>query len=627
MLAKTQFRISQEMALKFQIISKANRDGKEFIDFKFLDIQEDEKQISVKIATGFEKKEKQKVLCFLKDKINPYQATFLGWAFIVLNRGENDYMKKAGHFLGWAISKNVESYLPYYLLADNNFFRDGVAEIDRYYADMLPDDSSYFPFDIPIYIIEFADLYKALNKTDISPLYYLLLGKLEKNIIRAQSILKEGWKKFPDDFDLALKYATRLFREENNLPGCLEVIEKYKSFNNQVYLDSDYLKFIYLEVITRNLLGDLEGAIKTIEVSGLNSDLENFFLGIILYKKDDIEAEKHFVKAIEENYKDDEITQASLYYLLGIYKRSYQENKSKIGPIIDSIKLRDNRFNIWHIDINYLKLAKKSLNDLIDTNLNDMLLKKIQGILGYVFCFELLKIHSNEGEIAIKKNRFLMMRGTDLLESALKFYPNNKDFNLAYSDLLYIDKKYDKTSEKDFKEAYPDVVYEDKRYDNAMIYALKALGDTRSSTFADNYISLEDCSDDLLENYVDILSTELNRSESAVLEYFRMRLTDDIKCLYNKKKYNLVVDLFNYLDNCWDTKLEERLKRDGYDGYFSIEAILFEVAYAFNEMDNIPKAKWAYEKYSESYVSSSALNNLALIYEKAGDIPKAIDLK
>lgn len=101
-----------------------------------------------------------------------------------------------------------------------------------------------------------------------------------------------------------------------------------------------------------------------------------------------------------------------------------------------------------------------------------------------------------------------------------------------------------------------------------------------------------------------ILIDDLEKNSDFQENFEASSLEEIITVLFKNKLYSQVIKLKQHFTI---TKLEESCS-------------LFEIAYAYNEIDNKYEAKNMYEHYLTKYTSGAALNNLANIYRDTGDI-------
>jgi tetratricopeptide (TPR) repeat protein len=92
----------------------------------------------------------------------------------------------------------------------------------------------------------------------------------------------------------------------------------------------------------------------------------------------------------------------------------------------------------------------------------------------------------------------------------------------------------------------------------------------------------------------------------------------DIEELFNKKQYETISDIYSLLEG---QALELFFSPDELEDGYTFFDRRFEVAYSLNEAKRTDEAQKVYESIDDP--SSSVLNNLALIYERQGDMKKA----
>lgn len=113
-----------------------------------------------------------------------------------------------------------------------------------------------------------------------------------------------------------------------------------------------------------------------------------------------------------------------------------------------------------------------------------------------------------------------------------------------------------------------------------------------------------------IDNLITEIVTTLE-DEYSFRQVFLEYLEPVIDELHKQKKYELVISLYEKFSKQQIDKAD----------------IWFEVGYAFNELGNLEKAKYAYNRCNDIKGETSAtLNNLANIYKKEDKLDKAIDM-
>jgi tetratricopeptide (TPR) repeat protein len=161
----------------------------------------------------------------------------------------------------------------------------------------------------------------------------------------------------------------------------------------------------------------------------------------------------------------------------------------------------------------------------------------------------------------------------------------------------------------------------EKKYDEAMEYKVRSM--MRGTENNDFYMEAElgNCSEEFIQNYPNLFKQIYDNSDYTPDEYIKYQFESDIGSLFTKKYYKQICELFLLLESAF-----EDVSSIGKDGVLR-EGDLFEIAYSFNECGYDDKALWLYEKkLGINKEDSSVLNNMALIYEKKGNIKKAKEM-
>ncbi len=135
--------------------------------------------------------------------------------------------------------------------------------------------------------------------------------------------------------------------------------------------------------------------------------------------------------------------------------------------------------------------------------------------------------------------------------------------------------------------------------------------------------AVESCRDE--EKYI----IEFSNFKELELDYVVDYICNNIKIYsFNQKKYQKLIE----------TIIEELFKREKYNVIIRITENIdfkqldylefgFELAYSYKELKKEKEAKKIYEEYMDKYPNSDAtINNLGVIYEKEGNLEKALEL-
>jgi len=573
-------KVTLERAKNFGIKTEPKKDSQHGIEIKPELIKEDKEKILIKFSIVDGENQKSQEIKYLKKTLTPYQSTFVGWVFIVLENSNNNYRTKAREFLNMAIkdemdffaNKNEASCLPYYLIADNNLF------------EWSRDTMQY-------------KLYQASKCTDVFPDFYRLLKRFEENKIRRFGITKQALEKFPDNEFFIDEVARDLFNNKK-YRDCEKLILKHKQLlGNHQWTTYEHLRLTLFRALLK--LKRFNEAKKLLNTSTYGKCLMKLFEGVLYYESNKYKkAIDCFLETIQEDTDNFNETIMSMYYLLSCYIKT--GNKQAIKDIIQEFPLSMNEFTLLTCDFDYKDFANKALKDALKLSLDDLTRAKIKGLLSYVL-HENLPNPERESEREVERKLTAteetnLKNGIKFIKDALLFYPQSRFFNAICSDYFYLKKDYDE----------------------AMKYALKTSGKDENRDYLSPYTSLERCSDEFLNNYADHIKTILKKSGSSLLSYIEFTFEFDIETLWKLKKYSVIVDLFNYLKD--DIQNLSTIGEASGSG-------LFEIAYSLKEQNDDEQAKYVYEEYLKTHnESSSALNNLAIIYENKENLRKAKEL-
>lgn len=557
-------RISLEKAKLFGILSPGSGVKKDNIEVSIKSIKQKKDNVVIRTEiSNLTKNPKAKTLTYDQEKLTPYEATFVGWAFLLLADYKNNYKERAKKFLEYAVRIGTDSCFPFYLLF--------------YYDLEAPDDYRR------------AWVYDPAGKKDVFPEFFHLLWRKEKNKIKALGFVKKGLQKFPHDIRLATIWASYLVKE-GRFEETLIFLRQLEpiNFEKTHFTDSERYQFLVFESLVK--LKKFEQAEEFLSRAKLLPDALCFLKGLLCFEKKDYKkAIEFFNMAIEEDVGY-EVTQASLYYLLECYLLEHDVAKVK-----DIIELLPNEeiHGITEFAFFYRNTAKDILEKILKIDIDEIAKAKAKGNIAYIILLDELPIFEKQDRKLTSEELRSLNYGLCLIRESLEYYPYSKTFNGVCSDLLYLTKDYD----------------------NAVKYKLRILSDNKGEEYYAE-ADLKKCSDVILNTYHAVLKDEIGANEEAINEYIKYSFDGDIKTLYDRKKYQIIVNLFNWLKKKLD------LSKVGEWG--GDEGGLFEIAFSLKEVGDIEQAGYIYEKEKEIHGEGcSILNNLAIIYEEKGNLPKA----
>ena len=218
---------------------------------------------------------------------------------------------------------------------------------------------------------------------------------------------------------------------------------------------------------------------------------------------------------------------------------------------------------------------------------------RINGFLGIFYESKLSKI-----DLTKKQRDAYVKKSKAALEKATTIYSSILIFNTAYSNIL---------SELEL-------------YDEAMIYKMDCY--ENDSTYSHNHctVALENCSEDFCDKYPEMLYKKLIISDK-IREYIEADLSSDISHYWSNSNYIKICEVFDH----FETHILDALKPLEKNEYiFYGDSVAFRIAYSLAEAEKAADAIRVYEALLETEDdNSSALNNLAILYEKEADLLKA----
>lgn len=535
-------------------------------------VKETENEIVIDISywdQELNEETKQINLSYNKNKLSPYDYILIGWIYIVYyftEKGEH-YINTAKEFLIKSIKKGVNSCLPHYLLA--NFplnYIEGVNRVDNLYSALDDYDDTF-------------------------PDFYSFLYMKDENKIRAVGVLKKGLEKFPTSFILNYHLSNYLIRKKNYK----EALKFLRNINSKEYKNygSRFLIDLFYNVFMCNInLGDFDEAERTIKNNVVfNKYRISLLNGLLEYHKSEFEtASNYFLECIQKNLLKVE-GYCSYYYLLDCYVKL--KKYDLLNDILSVIPDENIDYIDYYLNMEFLDLAESCLEEIIELDIDEMSIARAKGLLASIILYERLPNFIYEPRrILTKKEKNLLEKTESLIKNTLNFYPTNQFFLTTFSDVLFIKGKFDES----------------------MIVKLKSLEcriyDQVSETYTN--ISLENCTEIFINNYKNRIEKIFFKKKELKEIYVKEQLQLDIEDLFSMKRYDVINNLYFYLRGDID---------------FDNSDYLFEIAYSLREEEYVDEAETIYNKIVEREPkNTSVLNNLAIIFEKKGELDKAIDL-
>jgi len=392
---------------------------------------------------------------------------------------------------------------------------------------------------------------------------FLRLVDIEDNKKHAVRILKKGLKYFPNSKTL---YECLIEKSEDC--DTLKIYEETK--NKKIISDEIYFR-LYEFFFRQKKYNEALKCIKNIKSKNKDKkQLLTLIKGFCFYELN--EAEK--AKSIFQKLIDDDVS----------YKLNYAQY---IGLLLCFVKL-------------------KEINEIVD--LTKEFPCKFEELFSYVaftwgFDFKNYFYNSIEQSVALLKTKkeykeaYAKLRGIKVLKDVedgsankkiileLKYVQNNLKENKIFATELAIAYLQNKQIVEAFNQDLENTI-EHSDYESVIAWA-----------FCD--ISKKD-----LENLADLFLEKLNMASSWKRDEFKRVISELIPLLHKNENHENVIKICSYFS---EDILEE-------------EDILFEIAFAYNEINDELNAKRFYEKiWKKKQKNSAVANNLALLYENEDD--------
>ena len=569
--------ITPQRALEFGIIKNLPKSrGKDSYAFQALSVEE--KDGKVRIAARVDGKDAS--LVYDKATLDRSQNVFIGWSYLLLHDDwwidDKGYKKKAAAYIKKAIEDERGAFpliaerspIPYYLVA--------AYDLDVQLLGSIKDKLFRF---IPRQQELFRD-------------FYVQLLRKESNPLRRLSVANIALKHYPDDPYFAAIVADDLFSQQK-WSDCIEYLSAFrKRVGHAAWSNMESLRFTLFQCFLKkkryqDALADLQTPL------GETGDYTSLLRGMIHFEQKQWSvATRDFEKAVMDDYRDDTVSVLASYYLIKCYR--LLKNNARIEGIVASFPLRQHDLFFPGVPFHYGDNARKLLTEAVKYHdLEAETQAKLQAMLATVL-YELLP---NRGE---KKSKARLTPAvTQRLKTAalytkeaLEYFPRQAFLNSLCSNLLYYG----------------------KRFDEAMDYKLRGAG-ADAGFYAD--VDLGECSKEYIDAYAKSVKKALDDGDVAPKNYIEYDLEVDLRVLWDKKYYSHIAELYGYVE----PHISDYSKI-GQMGEYGVG--LFEIAYALAQVGENADAQRVYEIHIKNNgESSSALNNLALLYEKRGDLQKA----
>ena len=424
--------------------------------------------------------------------------------------------------------------------------------------------------------------------------YVELYFEKETNLLKRFNLAKKVLLKNPK-YEPALKASFDYYTKSDN-----QEIEDFKKFYTEHYKElkealysSDFIRLSFVVFLKNKHFDMCEEILKNepeihTPWNYLNDNINSYLRGVLYYEQEKYVESLRYFKETVENIGDTELLLGCHIYLFSIYLKlkdnvGIEHTLSQMCRQIESITMND--YFVFQMELPTKQFFLDVIQYAIKNNISDTTrLTAIYLFKKFLYQDETLLSENDKKEIEVLLNEI----------------KNNTKETLF--DLYLLAHGY----------------YRIEQYDNAVIYKLKyVLAGGKEWIFTD----IAECSEDFLYDYPTTIKEELTRPPSRDVRaerYFKEMFSKDIEELFKKKQYDTISDIYSLLEGtALDLFFSPEELEDGYT-FFDRR---FEVAYSLNETRREKEAQKVYESIDEP--SSSVLNNLALIYEKQGDIKKA----
>ncbi len=424
--------------------------------------------------------------------------------------------------------------------------------------------------------------------------YVELYFEKETNLLKRFNLAKKVLLKNPK-YEPALKATFDYYTKSDN-----QEIEDFKKFYKDNYEElkntlhsSDFVRLSFVVFLKSKQFDKCEELLKNEPFihtpwNYLNDNINSYLKGVLYYEQENYRESLRYFKETVENIGDTELLLGCHIYMFSIYMKlkdtiGIESTLVQMCKQIESVSMND--YFVFQMELPTKQFFLDEIQFAINNNIND----KTRLTAIYLF-----KKFLYQDETVLSENE------KKEIEELLNEIKNNTKETLF--DLYLLAHGY----------------YRIEQYDNAVIYKLKyVLAGGKEWIFTD----IAECSEDFLYDYATTIKEELAKPPSRDVRaerYFREMFSKDIEELFKKKQYDTISDIYSLLEGtASDLFFSPDELEDGYT-FFDRR---FEVAYSLNEVGREKDAQEVYESIDEP--SSSVLNNLALIYEKQGDVKKA----
>lgn len=547
-------------------------------------VEEDKNKITVTL--DIESKEVQ--VFYKKSDLNKMTSLFIGWAYLLVGeqdfKNRNVYKEKATEYLKIALKP----------VKDNE---------DDLVGEEEPSPLAYYlvsKYDIKIswlrsYRIE---LYRHFNKDKklFSDFYRQLIFR-ENNQLRKIMIAQKALEYYPTDGFFVEIIANDIFFQKHYL-DCINFIRERKKF----FLSDDWTEMDTLRItLIRALMSEekYEEALEELKTKiwAFGTDYTNLLKGAVYHQqKNYTESIKAFEHVVIEDYVNHDACVIASYYLLECYLLN--GDSYKLSNLISSFVLGENQVYLFgHEPYKEEEIINMFERVLSSKELDERLLAKVKVMYAYVLQEGLQFGQTPVGPLTTDEKEILE-KCLELVRSAIPFYKEHVFINGFYSNLL---------------RAHGD-------NEKALDYRLRAIFNDKGESMYYVGAELKEAGQSYLSSYPSHLKKLLVESNGALENYTENLGFDfDLGALWNHKKYKQIQELYKFVEPHIQSN-----SRFGEISNHTDAGDWFHIAYALSEVEDIKGSIAIYEKIlGEDAENSSVLNNLAIAYEKQGELGKA----
>lgn len=431
-----------------------------------------------------------------------------------------------------------------------------------------------------------------LSKNEYINLYFRRENKIFKKFNLAKKIISKNPK-----YQIALEIIFDYYTKQDN-----QNIEEFKNFYKENYqelkefLNNNFIFYSFLFFLRSKQFDMCEELLQNEkEIHTLwdydNENINQYLLGILYYEKEKYNESLRCLKTTIENINDTELMFGCNIYMLSIYIKlkddlGIRNTILQICEQVESISMND--YFVFKSELPTKQFFLDQIHYIIENNISNK--NKLIPIYLFHKYFEEFR-YEEEGGLPLSENE-----KKEIKKLVIEIKKNTKE---ELFDLYILSQGY----------------YNINKYNDALLYKLKYIisgGDEWTP------VNIKKCNDDFLYNYGNYIKKEIKEIPVRMERYFKKMFSDDIEELFDKKYHKTISDIYLLFDK---STLDLFFHPEELEDEYAFSDKRFEVAYSLNEIGNIDEAEKIYKSIKDQ--GSSVLNNLALIYEKKGNIKEA----